>query len=586
MKKKLLLTLLIVSVLVCVFAISASASVIYKTSDEKVLFTAEVKDGGRNFASYVGSFPTTDGNGNALTWYVVNTETVNTDTVHTVASFNTIDTTGEHASLSDGGQYKYVNQAKELSVVSVYFPDDANVLTISMSDSGYGNAYGHGSDNSNLLFLRLPNTLTDLPSRICQATNVIDCTVADSAPFETISNTAFYDCINLRSVDISANVTLIMGSNHSNNGFAFYNCISLVDVDFSENSKLVTIDQNAFNSCKALVEITIPNTVVNLGNNAFMYCSSLTTIRLGANAGKGLDTYNVQSMLYGCNSLKYVYMSDTMVPTSGSHLFDSGASGMVIFYTGDQTEYEALKAILTTLKNNDKFVNATAMEWDATKDDQYYKDLAATENKNYVVYGYNTCNAFYDGKHTESGTPTYKYSGEEYLSNYVAISACSVCGITDSETVVCGPLFINKGYAKEENGSLFTYGIVVDKDEIAKYVAHTGKAFNYGMIVAAGDLVNDGALFDESAKAIDGTIIIDVTTTKYTVYQLKMTGIKDTQKDLSVYACAYVIDGTAVSYIGEETTDSAVAISYNQITALITNNLAGNGEATKNTDAE
>ena len=73
--------------------------------------------------------------------------------------------------------------------------------------------------------------------------------------------------------------------------------------------------------------------------------------------------------------------------------------------------------------------------------------------------------------------------------------------------------------------------------------------------------------------------------TKYTVYQLKMTGIKDTQKDLSVYACAYVIDGTAVSYIGEETTDSAVAISYNQIKALITNNTTGNGKATENTDA-
>ena len=458
MKKKFLLTFLILSLLVCVFAISASASVIYKTSDEKVLFTAEVKDGGRNFVSYEGSFPTTDGNGNALTWYVVNTETVNTDTVHTVASFNTIDTTGEHASLSDGGQYKYVNQAKELSVVSVYFPDDANVLTISMSDSGYGNAYGHGSDKSNLLFLRLPNTLTDLPSRICQATNVIDCTVADSAPFETISNTAFYDCTNLRSVDISANVTLIKGSNHSNNGFAFYNCISLVDVDFSENSKLVTIDQNAFNSCKALVEITIPNTVVNLGNNAFMYCSSLTTIRLGANAGKGLDAYNVQSMLYGCNSLKYVYMSDTMVPTSGSHLFDSGASGMVIFYTGSFEEYESLYATLKSLGNNGKFINATAVEWDKTKDDQFYKDIAATENKNYVVYGYNACKAFYDNKH-EFGETIYCFEKENYLSSFLETGVCENC---ESRVVeeLCKALFTNKGYSKEEGGSFFTYGFV------------------------------------------------------------------------------------------------------------------------------
>lgn len=585
MKKKVLFTLLLVSMLSLVFAVTASAAIVYKTADGTTLFTGVDENADRIFDSYEGSFPNTDESGNALTWYIVSTETTETDTVHTVASFLTLDTTGEHASLSDAGVYKYVNTEKELSLVSVYFPNNSGILTLNLSGDGYGNTYDFATDKSKLLYLTLPNTLTELPKRVCQSTPVIDCTIPDEAPFESISAVAFYKAKNLYSVDIPANVTIIYSNGHSNDGYPFYECVSLVDVDFAENSKLETIQQNSFNRCTALKEITIPNSVVNLANNVFMYCSGLETVRLGANAGKGLTEYNVQSMLYGCNSLKYVYMSDTMVPTSGSHLFDSGASGMVIFYTGDQTEYEALKAILTTLNNNGKFINATAIEWDATKDDQYYKDLAATEKKNYVVYGYNTCQAFYDGEHTESGTPTYKYNGEEYLSNYVAISACSICGITDSETVVCGPLFINKGYAKEENGSLFTYGIVVDKDEIAKYVAHTGKAFNYGMIVAAGDLVNDGALFDESAKAIDGTIIIDVTTTKYTVYQLKMTGIKDTQKDLSVYACAYVIDGTAVSYIGEETTDSAVAISYNQIKALITNNTTGNGEATENTDA-
>ena len=567
MKKKILFSIIITSLLVCVFAISASASVIYKTSDEEVLFTAEVNDGGRNFVSYEGSFPTTDGNGNALTWYVVNTETVNTDTVHTVASFNTIDTTGEHASLSDGGQYKYVNQAKELSVVSVYFPDDANVLTISMSDSGYGNAYGHGSDKSNLLFLRLPNTLADLPSRICQATNVIDCTVADSAPFETISNTAFYDCTNLRSVDISANVTLIKGSNHSNNGFAFYNCISLVDVDFSENSKLVTIDQNAFNSCKALVEITIPNTVVNLGNNAFMYCSSLTTIRLGANAGKGLTEYNVQSMLYGCNALKYVYMSDTMVPTSGSHLFDSGASGMVIFYTGSFEEYESLYATLKSLGNNGKFINATAVEWDKTKDDQFYKDIAATENKNYVVYGYNACKAFYDNKH-EFGETTYCFEKENYLSSFLATGVCENC---ESRVVeeLCKALFTNKGYSKEEGGSFFTYGFVANRDEIAKYEKFTGERVLYGIIAANKSLSSDGALLDANGNAIEGAISADFTNMDYTIYNVKITGIGEENKASDLYCSAYVVDCGIISYIGNTVTDTSSLISYDKIDAII-----------------
>ena len=384
---------------VCLLVVSASAAIIYQKADGTVLFTAQDANSDRIFESYKGSFPNVDDQGNALTWYIVSSETVDTNTVHTVASFLTIDTTGEHASLSNEGVYKYVNQAKELSIVSAYFPNNSNILTLSLSNDGYGNTYDFSTDASNLLFLTLPNTLTVLPQRIGQVSPIIDCTIDEKAPFTSISNVAFHDCRNLRSVDIPKSVEIIYSKGHKNDGFAFYNCISLVDVDFAEGSKLHTIEQNAFNSCKGLEEITIPNSVVNLGNNVFMYCSGLVTVRLGANAGKGLETYNVQSMLFGCSSLKYVYMSDTMVPTSGSHLFDSGAGKMVIFYTGTQEQYETLKSTLTTLGNNGKFVNATAIEWDATQNDQYYKNLATNNNKNYVVYGYNKCNAFYNAEH-------------------------------------------------------------------------------------------------------------------------------------------------------------------------------------------
>ena len=566
MKKKILFTILLVSLLTCIFAISASAAVIYKTADGEILFTAQDENADRVFESYTGSFPKTDKDGVALTWYLTGEETdADGNVVRTVASFQTLDQTGTHASLFDKGVYKYVDKNKELSIVSAYFPDNSGILTFSMSDSGYGDAYSFASDHSNLLFLRLPNTLTDLPSRIAQSTPIIHCEIPDEAPFTTISNVSFYDARNLRSVDIPASVTIIKGSNHSNNGFAFYNCISLTDVNFSENSRLETIEMNAFNNCKGLKEITVPNSVVNLGERAFQACSSLETIRLGANAGKGLDTYNVQSMLWGCTSLKYVYMSNTMVPTAGSHLFDSGSTGMVIFYTGDYEDYEALKAILTTLKNNGKFVNATAVEWDETKDDQFYKDTAAQENKNYVVYGYNACRAFYSNEHN-FGEPTYGFDGEKYLSNYCKTGTCENCGDEVVE-VLTEALFTNKGYSKELGGTFFDYGFVANKEAIALYEGITGNTVSYGIIAAKKTVSTDGKLINDSLSAVDGAISMSFSATAYNVYNVKVTGItEEAHKSQELYCSAYVIDGEGVFYIGNSVTTNAVLVSFDSIT--------------------
>lgn len=595
MKKKLFLTLLIVSVLVCVFAISISAvTYTYKDENGNVLFSFDYETTTTNYGgtpnAFIASnkqgngFDKVDAQGNELTWYITNSQTDDAgNKTFTVASLKTV---GEAGTINENGVYNFTSPVTNKNTVSVNFPDNAGIKTWGFKSFGGYNSYF----NNNILFVYCPNTLTAFDNNPFQETPVMVVELEFETPINNIPQNFAHEARNLTSINIPASVEIING-NGTNQGTPFYRNYSLASVNFAPNSVLTTIKQNAFTDCNSLTSLVLPNTVTTIAERAFSACRNLTTIKLGAS----LKETTGYSVFHTCNSLTVYYIPKTL-KTVSQHTFThdgtAGPSYGVFFYNGTKEELDDLVAIAVASKNNDRLTNqykpdntTNILEWDSSKPDSYYINMATEQNKKFYIYNYNTCQAFYDGEHTESGTPTYKYSGEEYLSNYVAISACSICGITDSETVVCGPLFINKGYAKEENGSLFTYGIVVDKDEIAKYVAHTGKAFNYGMIAAAGDLVNDGALFDESAKAIDGTIIIDVTTTKYTVYQLKMTGIKDTQKDLSVYACAYVIDGTAVSYIGEETTDSAVAISYNQIKALITNNLAGNGEATENTDA-
>ena len=553
MKKKLLLIFSMLALLVCVFAISVSAaSVIYKDTEGNVLFTAQTSDVNRVFASYEGSFPNFDDEGNALTWYVTGSEEVDGAQQITVASFTTIDASGVHATLADNGTYSYVNRDKELSIVSAYFPDNSNIVKLSLSDSGYAIKYIFSDEKqSNLLFLRVPNTLTELPSRIVQATQIIDFTAPDDALYPSLSATNFYDCQNMRSVDIPKNVTVIYSNSHPNNGHTFYRCTKLTDVHFAPDSQLQTIQSHAFSNCKALKEIAIPNSVVELGSQVFWDCSSLETVRLGASQGKNLDSYSVQSMLYGCNSLKYVYISSTLAPTSGSHLFFSGSSGMVFFYTGTYEQYEALKATLVTLTNNGKFTGATPIEWDSKNDDQFYKDMAANDKKNYVVYGYNSCNAFYGGQHALTGEEKMKF-----ISYYEAITFACDCENGCGNTVIntektIAPIFTCLGYSASENGpSGIAIGYTVNNEAIAKYETVTGKTLNYGVFAATKEKLGDNDIFGSDGTLAKGVVTSDVTKHGFTAFELKVTGFANEHKDLLLALGAYVIttDGETTEY--------------------------------------
>lgn len=558
--KKRFLIIAMVAAIACLLAISASAATIYYNDESgNTLFVGVDENNDRVFETYSGSFPNTDEGGNALTWYITETNVQGDDTVHTVESFLTIDTTGEHASLSEKGVYKYVNKDREISIVSAYFPNNSNILTLSLSDSGYGTAYNYESDKSNILFLTLPNTLTEMPSRLGQATPLIDCTIDDGALTPSYGATVFYMAKNLRSVDIPAAVTILYSNGHQNDGFPFFNCVSLVDVHFAPDSKLETIQTNAFNSCTALKEITVPNSVINLSARAFQNCKSLETVRLGANVGKGLETYNVQSMFYLCDSLKYLYFSETMVPTTGSHMFNGGTSGMVYFYTGNFEQYEAFKAILVTLKDSTKFTNATPIEWDSTKSDQYYKDLAAADNKNYVVYGYGKCEAFYGG-HSWKGETNVIF--ESYFDDIGIGDTCANCGKAEAKEIIKA-IFEWKGYSASTYGESLslTQGFGINHESVEAYREYAPD-FDFGIFATVNK--TGGAYTPDFAS--DSVIHINFNKAANSLIDVKVTGIPSNKGDSLIVFCAYVKDGAKTYYLdGGKTTSTVTGISYNEI---------------------
>lgn len=572
MKRKLLFFLALVAMLTALLAVAVSADTIYVDKDGEELFRYQIFDGTEEnykdylsglIKSYQGEFPKTDANGNALSWYVTSTESKNGDTVKTVDCFVTV-SDDAHMKLNDSGAYSYVNQARELSLVAVYFPDNSNVAKLNLTDGGYGVSYSFKYE-SELLFLHLPNTLTELPGRIGQATPILEFSASDEALYTSMSPTAFHDSRNLCSVDIPKNVEIIYSNGHSNNGFTFYNCVSLTDVNFAEGGKLKTIQINAFNSCRSLKEITVPNTVVNLGERVFQYCNSLEVVRLGANAGLGLDTYNVQSMLYGCSALKYVYISETMMPTAGSHMLNGGSNkGMVYFYTGDYSTYEAFKAILVTLKDSGNFTGADPIKWDSTKDDQYYKDLAANDGKNYVVYGYGKCEAFYGG-HTMLGEENVVV--KSYFETIDVVDSCKNCGAVSIKEQLSA-IFTYHGYSCTEMPINGVYSMSqffgVNDDAKAAYVEKTGKEFEFGLVAAS---INNP--MDKENEGAGKAIVIPSSSFASDYFFVKITGITSEHMDSGLVFCAYVIDGGEVFYLdGGKTLKSVECKSYNDVKAL------------------
>ena len=161
------------------------------------------------------------------------------------------------------------------------------------------------------------------------------------------------------------------------------------------------------------------------------------------------------------------------------------------------------------------------------------------------------------------------FSGEAYVSSYVNAAPCTHCPKNSVVSTICGPLFVNLGYSVAEfDGTAFTYGISLNKENIAIYQEKTGVTLNYGFIIGlAGTEAVSGEIVSASGESLLTTSIItnfaEIIYSKLNVYTIKMAEINsDAQKALPIYCNAYVTNGTKVSYIGEvDKNGKAVAIT-------------------------
>ncbi len=552
MKKRILLVTLMVAILVCVFAISVSASV-STAYDKTEKVTVTLTNGTQECALY-------DADGDELVWYTL-------DGGATVTSIKAKDLTITYANDGNSLQQIFLDADKKTCLQRIGENTYncivvANLRGLTFTTLPNSSYVGLFQDSPIVQYVYLPVTIASIEcNHFLRATNMKVCDFPEDARFAFVNSNVFNGASALEEINL-AGLTSVKGSQH------FIDCTSLKRVIGFEKSTITSLSEKMFQNC-GLVEIAIPNTVTTIGLALFYGCSDLETVRMGA----GLTTLGKYDAFKYCPSLKTVYMSST-VATIPEATFEGATNVEVIFYTGTKDQAEAFRASAADSKNRQNHIlNATVIS--AT-------DYNALLEKSgvYIVYDYSVCDAFYNGNHStsqlspcvvecsncgdkivnhisdyESAVVTY---ANGFMDKGQKIVTCASAGCGFKFEKELNPLFTCSGYSAPENGSGgIAVSFTVDNEAIKEYEKLTGKTLKYGAFAAAKQKLGDNYIFGSDGTVASYAVTAEISSYNFASFDLKIVGFTDEYKDAKLAMGAYVIvsdeETTEYSYMQDGT---------------------------------
>ncbi len=252
-------------------------------------------------------------------------------------------------SATEGLVFSLINNDTEYEVIDyigtateVIIPDTYNgKLVTSIGNSAFYNcdsltsivipnsveAIGYGAFSScdRLTSITIGNSVTNIGyEAFSHCYNLTSIVIPNSV--EAIGEFAFSDCYSLTSIEVSeqnSNYKSIDGVLYSKDGTTLI-CypIGKTATKFTIPNSVTNIGDEAFRHCDSLTSIVIPNSVTNIGNSVFESCDSLTSIvipnsveAIGEYAFLGCDSlqYNIEGNLkyLGNSENPYLYLADT-----------------------------------------------------------------------------------------------------------------------------------------------------------------------------------------------------------------------------------------------------------------------------------
>ncbi len=606
MKKRLFVFTILIVAIVALFAISASAAEwTYKDEAGTVYLTLTIDDSTKIVTEYEGKFPMWDEDNNPLTWYVIATDTTNN--VKTVKSFVSTDPAYTN---HGGGYFRFIQSANfkvegypvptKENVVSMNMPNDMGITAFSnYSAVNFQAGVSYTPDKLEILFLRCPNTLTDT-TRLVQATKALEVEFDKNSTFTELSHLSFHDCKSLRKVNIPASVEKIL-SQSDNNGRAFFKCESLDQLTFDEGSNLKEIQNGAFSGAK-IKEIQLPASMVTINNNALSYISGLEIVRLpetfthfvNLNSNGSIRTDH-HSFTFNSSNIKEYYLPVTFYATKpetsykSSYAFYGGTGNVKFFYCGTLEQFNTARENFrdgTTMsyENNGNFLNATTVSYEDYLE-AIALDPSAYSDADYVIYNYNSCDAFHkgihdidtdcttgdsckngcgltqsaSGGHNNATTLTYENG---FTQNGLLCKGCKNEGCSVKTEEIALPIFIANGYSISPSGTAINGGYSVNLDALKDYEDINGD-ITYGIVIANAEKFDGKSFFDESKKVNTTKALQVEINNEYSNFNCSIEFGTITNNSLKLIICAYVIEGDNVTFIQA---DSGEAVDSTLVT--------------------
>ena len=291
-----------------------------------------------------------------------------------------------------------------------------------------------------LTSMTIPDSVTSISSStFASCTSLTSVTIPNSVT--SIGEYAFYDCKSLTSVTIPGSVTSI-------GLYAFASCTSLTGIWVAEGNShyandasgvlfnkdkttlvqcpgafaaytipdsVTSIGEWAFYWCTSLTSVTIPDSVTSIGEWAFYWCTSLTSVTIPDSVTSiGDNTFD------HCTSLTSVTIPDG-VTSIGWRAFSNCTSLTDVYYAGSKAQW---KAISISSTGNDDLLTAN-IHYNYVSHTHSYKDVVTAPTCTEKGYTTHTCAC------GDSYVDTYTDPLGHDLKDDAAVAAtCTTAGTT------------------------------------------------------------------------------------------------------------------------------------------------------------
>ncbi|MBQ2809636.1 MAG: leucine-rich repeat protein [Clostridia bacterium] len=532
MKRKLLLTFVMVIAFALTFALVVFADTIHNENTVDYSETVTLNDG--------TVLPLYDENKEALIWYISGTDSETGKNIYTSIR-------------SDDLQVRwYTKSWGEVTGVDITYDNGTKIskndfVVVNMMDDDIVSNYAEGGHTN----IGKPIKSFKWLFEGCKKLEFVYLRLDTDGIFQR----SFNGCSNLRYINLED----LNEWTNCRDGQQFCGCTSLFAGQVLDltHTKLVTLSGGGTLSGMPIIGLKLPSTLKSL--NDWVFQGTMSTTFMYPENLSAMPT----NAFKNCSNLATVYLHSTLT-TIGDNAFLSCNALDKICFVGTKDQLEAL-VTNTSATGNTAFTDVVG---ENGANIISYADYLALEDKSgkYAIYDYSYCDAYKESVHApnEKSDDCTKILCDDCTFVLKGLEAHSIvdkvvyengfakdgvyhyyctnerCTVIDKEGETKAPIFSASGYSTNAEGNAITGGYTVDFSALDFFKSKNGN-LRYGIIIANANSF-DGEVLDGDFKVTSQKAIQVEIDSNYANFNCSINYGANTGANLELVITAYAID--------------------------------------------